>query len=123
MANIGNENTIEDFKNAYIKDTNKQVLKTFSRDEQLSIILLKRSEMQNKEFDDNDLALMMRYSTAVDEVESDDEESEDDDILKKRKAKGISKKRKATKSKKRKAKKSKKQRKIKKKSKTFRRFA
>lgn len=128
MANIGNENIINEFKDAYGRDKDKKVLKTFSPDEQLSIISLKRRTMQNDKFNDIDLELMMIYTEAVEDEElksSDEEETSDEEEghTKKRKAKGISKKQKKSKSKKQKAKKSKKLRKIKKKSKTFRRFA
>ena len=121
MANIGNQNIINDFKDAYIEDKTKQVLKSFPRDEQLSIVLLRRSAMQNNKFNDSEFELMSRYSTAVNEVESDYEENVTN--KRKRAAEGFTKKQKNNKSKKNKTKKSKKQRKIKKKSKkTFRRF-
>ena len=121
MANIGNQNIINDFKDAYIEDKTKQVLKSFPRDEQLSIVLLRRSAMQNNKFNDSEFELMSRYSTAVNEVESDYEENVSN--KRKRAAEGFTKKQKNNKSKKNKTKKSKKQRKIKKKSKkTFRRF-
>ena len=116
MANIGNQNIINDFKNAYIEDKNKQVLKSFPRDEQLSIVLLRRSAMQNNKFNDIEFELMSRYSTAVNEVESDEESDYEEDVTNKRKrAEGFTKKRKNNKSKKNKTKKSKKPRKIQKK--------
>jgi len=125
MASIGNQNIIDEFKNAYIEDKNKQVLKSFPRNEQLSIVLLRRSAMQNDNIDDTDRELMMKYTNAVNELESDLESDYEENVTnkRKRKAEGFTKKTKSYGIKKRKAKKSKKQRKIKKKlKKTFRRF-
>jgi hypothetical protein len=126
MASIGNANIINDFKNAYNEDKNKQVLKSFPRNEQLSIVLLRRNAMQNDNIDETDYELMMKYTDAVDELESDSDEALEPDSdegseakKRKRRAQGFTKKRKNNKSNKRK---SKKQRKIKKKSNTFKRF-
>ena len=128
MASIGNANIINDFKNAINVD-DKKVFNSLSMDKKLEVISLKQKiKNDTSTYDDAEYELMMQYTNAVDEFESDSDESDSDEegFTKKRKkgrGEGFTKKRKSYGVKKRKATKSKKQRKIKKKTKkTFRRF-